>query len=94
MGDLEIENVRDDDNRDLVGLSVGDLAAERDTSKLETFLDLALLEDLQMSFRTRSPEIAKQFIAHIVETSLKDPIVMAGQSWFDATPRGPCSSDP
>lgn len=80
LGDLEIEDVRDDDNRDLIGLSVREIAEERGTTKLATFLDLAMLEDLQMSFRTRSPEIAKQFIDHIVETALKDPIVMAGSS--------------
>lgn len=80
LGDLEIEDVRDEDNRDLVGLSVGEIAEERGTSKLATFLDLALLEDLEMSFRTRMADVAREFIDHIVETSLKDPIVMAGSS--------------
>ncbi|MDG2308679.1 MAG: amidohydrolase family protein [Candidatus Binatia bacterium] len=80
LGDLEIEHVRDEANRGLVGRSVGEVAEERGTEKLATFLDLALLEDLQMSFRTRSPEIAKEFIGHIVESGLKDPIVMAGSS--------------
>lgn len=80
LADLEIEGVRDEDNRDLVGLSVGDIAEERGTSKLATFLDLALLEDLQMSFRTRTPEIGREFIHHIVKSSLENPIVMAGSS--------------
>ena len=80
LGDLEIEGVREEQHRDLVGRSVGEIAEERGATKLDTFLDLALSEDLQMSFRTRSPEIAKEFIAHIVESSLKDPIVMAGSS--------------
>lgn len=80
LGDLEVEHVRDAANKGLIGLSIGEIAQERESTKLETFLDLALLEDLEMSFRTRSPEIARQFIDNIVESSLKDPIVMAGSS--------------
>lgn len=80
LGDLEIEAVRDEAHGDLVGRSVGEVAEERGLSKLDAFLDLALSEDLHMSFRTRSPEIAREFIAHIVESSLSDPIVMAGSS--------------
>lgn len=80
MGDLEIENVRDDANRALVGRTVGEIAEERGAEKLDTFLDLALLEDLEMSFRTRSPQIARDFIAHLVEASLRDPNAMAGSS--------------
>ncbi|MBW2425222.1 MAG: amidohydrolase family protein [Deltaproteobacteria bacterium] len=33
-----------------------------------------------MSFQTGSSEVAKQFIHHVVETGVKDPIVMAGSS--------------
>ncbi len=80
LGDLEIEHVRDDANSGLIGRSVGEIAEEEGQTKLDAFLDLALREDLQTSFCTRSPEIAREFIANIVESSLKDPIVMAGSS--------------
>jgi len=80
LGDLEIEAVRDAAHRGWVGRSVADFAAEHGKSKLAVFLDLSLSEDLQTSFRTRMSDVAKQFIRHIVETGVKDPIVMAGSS--------------
>jgi N-acyl-D-aspartate/D-glutamate deacylase len=80
LADLEVEAVRDPAHAGWVGRTVAELCQERGTSKLDTFLDLALAEDLQTSFRTRMSDIAKQFIRHIVETGLKDPIVMAGSS--------------
>jgi len=79
-GDLEVESVNLDANAALVGQSIGEIAAERGSDALDTFFDLALSENLEMNFRTRSPEIARQFISHIVETGLKDPIVMSGSS--------------
>jgi N-acyl-D-aspartate/D-glutamate deacylase len=80
VGDLEVEDVTDHANRALIGRSVGEIAAERAADPLDTFLDLALSESLHMSFRTRTPEIGRQFIAHIVKTGVGDPIVMAGSS--------------
>jgi N-acyl-D-aspartate/D-glutamate deacylase len=80
LGDLEIEAVRDAANGGWVGRSVAELSAERGTEKLDTFLDLALAEDLQTSFRTRMSDVAKRFIRHIVEAGVADPIVMAGSS--------------
>jgi N-acyl-D-aspartate/D-glutamate deacylase len=80
VGDLEVEAVRDRNNAGLVGRSVAELAAERGTAPLETFLDVALAEDLQTSFRTRTTEIAREFIAHVVRAGVSDPIVMAGSS--------------
>jgi N-acyl-D-aspartate/D-glutamate deacylase len=80
LADLEVEAVRDTRHAAWVGRTIGELGAERATSKLDTFLDLALAEDLHTSFRTRMSDVAKQFIRHIVETGLKDPIVMAGSS--------------
>ena len=80
VGELEVEAVRDAANAGWVGRTVAELAEERGRSTLDTFLDLSLAEDLQTSFRSRMSEIAKQFIRHIVEAGLKDPIVMAGSS--------------
>jgi N-acyl-D-aspartate/D-glutamate deacylase len=80
LGDLEIESVRDAAHAGWVGRSIAELGPERGTGKLDTFLDLALAEDLQTSFRTRMSDVAKQFIRHVVETGVKDPIVMAGSS--------------
>jgi N-acyl-D-aspartate/D-glutamate deacylase len=80
VGELEIEDVRDEENRGWIGRSVGEIAAERGTKPLDTFLDLALAEDLDTSFRTRMSDVARQFIRHIVESGLAEPIVMAGSS--------------
>ncbi len=84
IGDLEIEAVVDPAHRDLVGRSVGEIAGERGVGDgdgaLELFFDLALSENLEMSFRTRTSDIAREFIHHVVESGIKDPIVMAGSS--------------
>jgi N-acyl-D-aspartate/D-glutamate deacylase len=80
LADLEVEAVRDKAHAAWVGRTIAEFSAERGTHKLDTFLDLALAEDLQTSFRTRMSEVAKKFIRHIVEAGLKDPIVMAGSS--------------
>ncbi len=80
LGDLEVEAVRDEAHRGYVGRSVTEVAAEAGASKLDAFLDLSLREGLEMQFRTRSPEIAREFIGHIVRASLQNPIVMAGSS--------------
>jgi N-acyl-D-aspartate/D-glutamate deacylase len=80
LGDLEVEAVRNEANAALVGRTIEELCAERGTGKLDTFLDLALSEDLEMNFRTRMGDVAKQFIRHIVEAGVADPIVMAGSS--------------
>lgn len=80
LGDLEVEAVHDPARRGLVGRSVGEIAAERGADVLDTFLDLCLSEALETSFRTRTPEIGRQFISHVVRTGVEDPIVMAGSS--------------
>jgi N-acyl-D-aspartate/D-glutamate deacylase len=80
LAELEVEAVRDAANAGWIGRSVGELGAERGTGKLDTFLDLALAEDLQTSFRTRTSDVAKRFIHHVVSTGVVDPIVMAGSS--------------
>jgi N-acyl-D-aspartate/D-glutamate deacylase len=80
LGDLEVEGGRDAANQGWVGRSVGEIAEERGTGKLETFLDLALAEGLATNFRTRNNDVARQFIHHVVESGVTDPIVMSGSS--------------
>ena len=80
LADLEVESVRDAAHADWVGRSVGEIAAERGDSTLDVFLDLSLAEGLETKFRTRMPEIARQFIAHVVRSGVSDPIVMSGSS--------------
>lgn len=80
LADLEVEAVRDSAHGAWVGRTIAELAEERGTGKLDTFLDLALAEGLQTSFRTRLNEIAKQFIQHVVTSGVSEPIVMAGSS--------------
>jgi N-acyl-D-aspartate/D-glutamate deacylase len=80
LGDLEIEAVRDPSHAGWVGRSIAELGAERGTGKLDTFLDLALAEDLHTSFRTRTSEVARQFIHHVAQAGIQEPIVMAGSS--------------
>jgi len=78
--DLEIEAVRDAANAGRVGRTVTDLAAARGVAPLDAFLDVSLEEDLETSWQTRLSDVARQFIAHVVRTSIADPIVMPGSS--------------
>ena len=39
-----------------------------------------VVEDLETRFQTRLDEVAREFIAHVVRTSVADPIVMPGSS--------------
>ncbi|MGE4609569.1 MAG: amidohydrolase family protein [Myxococcota bacterium] len=80
VADLCIEAVRDEINQVLVGQSVGEIAEQRGQEPLDTFFDLSLSEDLEMSFQTRMPEVAKQFIKHVVSAGVSDSIVMSGSS--------------
>ena len=80
VGDLEVEAVTNPAHESLLGRSLGEIAEERGVDPLELFLDLSLAEALQMCFRTRTAEIGRQFIAHVVKAGIGDPIVMAGSS--------------
>jgi len=80
LGELEVEGVRDPAHADWVGRGVAELAAERGASTLDVLLDLSLAEGLETSFRTRMPEIAQKFVAHVVRSGVADPIVMSGSS--------------
>ncbi len=78
--DLYVEHVRDAAHADRVGRSVADLAKQRGLDPVDCFLDLALDEDLETRFATRLSDVAKAFIRHVVETAVRDPIVMPGSS--------------
>jgi len=80
LADLEVESVRDPAQVGTIGRSCGELAAERGTTPLDAFLDLALADGLETNFRSRMPEVARQFIAHVVRAGVTDPIVMSGSS--------------
>jgi N-acyl-D-aspartate/D-glutamate deacylase len=80
IADLEVESVRDPAHAGTIGRSMGELAAERGTSPLDVFLDLALADGLETNFRTRMTDVARQFIAHVVRAGVTDPIVMSGSS--------------
>jgi N-acyl-D-aspartate/D-glutamate deacylase len=80
LTDLEVESVREAAHESLVGRSIGEICQETGGDPLETFLDLSLSESLEMSFRTRMTDVARQFIQHVVKTGLDTSIVMAGSS--------------
>jgi len=80
LADLEVETVSEPGHASLVGRSIGEICEEQGGDCLDTFLDLSLSESLQMSFRTRMSDVARQFIQHVVKTGLDSPIVMAGSS--------------
>jgi N-acyl-D-aspartate/D-glutamate deacylase len=80
LGDLEVEAVRDAAHAAWVGKSVHELAAGSGRDAFDTFLELALAEELETSFRTRTPEIGRKFMHHVVSSGVKDPLVMAGSS--------------
>jgi N-acyl-D-aspartate/D-glutamate deacylase len=80
LGDLEVESVRDAAHAGWVGRGVRELAQESGRDSFDTFFELALAEGLETGFRTRTPEIGKKFMRHVVETGVRDPLVMAGSS--------------
>ena len=78
---LEVEYVKVDANRALVGKSVEELMAEGHTgSALDVFLDISLSENLNVGWTTRMNEVSAQFIDHVVTNSIKEPLVMSGSS--------------
>ena len=77
---LEVEAVANPEHEKWLGRSIEELAAERGADPLDTFLDLALEEELETQFQTRMNDVARQFIEHVVRTALCDPIVMPGSS--------------
>ena len=78
---LEVEAVRDEANAAWVGRSVTELAEERGgADPLDTFLDCCLEEGLETQWRTRSNEVAQEFIKHVVRSGIENPMVMPGSS--------------
>lgn len=78
---LEVESVVNAEHSAWVGQSVTELASQRsDTDPLNTFLDICLEEDLETNWRTRTNEVAEQFIHHVVEAGIRNPLVMPGSS--------------
>ena len=77
---LEVEAVVDPANQGWVGRSPAELAAERGVRPIDAFLDCSLQEGLETWWEARTDEVGQQFIRHVVETSVLDPIVMSGSS--------------
>ncbi len=77
---LEVEAVADPSHESWVGRSVTQLAEARGVDPLDAFLDISLEENLETRWQTRLDEVARQFIRHVVATSVVDPIVMPGSS--------------
>jgi N-acyl-D-aspartate/D-glutamate deacylase len=77
---LEVEHVRDPENRALVGRTASEIAAERGGDALDAFLDVSIAEGLATAWKIRSIPAAQQFIANVVRASVSDPLVMAGSS--------------
>ena len=71
-----VEAVRDAEHAGWVGRSVSDLAEERGADPLDTFLDLALSEDLRDAVRGR--DAARADVRRHDHALVRDPIVMAG----------------
>jgi N-acyl-D-aspartate/D-glutamate deacylase len=81
LGDLVVEAVTTPAHAPLVGREIRSIAEEQGKDAFDAFLDLSLSESLQVSFQTGTQnEVANQFIRMVVETGIKDPIVMAGSS--------------
>ncbi len=78
---LEVEHVKDPANEPLVGKTVEELMAEgHEGDALDVFLDVSLRENLNVGWTARTPEVAAQFIHHVVTNSIKEPLVMSGSS--------------
>ena len=78
---LEVEYVRDEANRSLVGKTVEELMAEgHEGDAIDVFLDVSLREDLNVGWTARMTDVSRQFIDHVVTNSIKEPLVMSGSS--------------
>ena len=82
LADLEVEWVRDSEHADWLGRTLAELVAAGTGSgdELDTFLDLSLSEDLETVWRIRTSDVAREFMDHVVRTTVQDPLVMAGSS--------------
>ena len=78
---LEVEYVKDEANRPLVGKTVAELMAEGlGEDPVDVFLDVSLREDLNVGWTARMQPEAEAFIDHVVTHSIQEPLVMSGSS--------------
>ncbi|MEE3330491.1 MAG: amidohydrolase family protein [Myxococcota bacterium] len=80
LGELEVEATHSPEFESRVGRSLQSLADERGASVLDTFLDISLEEELQTSFQIATSDAGREFMAHVVSSTIADPLVMAGSS--------------
>jgi N-acyl-D-aspartate/D-glutamate deacylase len=88
---LLVASVRDADNAAWVHRSVADIAAERRGDPLDTFLDLALAEDLETVFVIDRP--VSQEDRDVIAFLLKHPLTMPGSSDGGAHVNTFCGAD-
>jgi N-acyl-D-aspartate/D-glutamate deacylase len=88
---LLVASVRDDANEAWVGRSVADLARERGADALDTFLDLALAEDLETVFVIDRP--VSQEDRDVIKFLLRHPLTMPGSSDGGAHVNTFCGAD-
>jgi N-acyl-D-aspartate/D-glutamate deacylase len=89
--DLLVASVRDATNAAWVGRTVASIAAERGTEGLDTFLDLALAEDLETVFVIDRP--VTQEDRDVIKFLLQHPLTMAGSSDGGAHVNTFCGAD-
>jgi len=77
---LAVEATRDPARGALVGRTVAEIAGERGTDPLDTFLDISLEDGLETQWESRLDALGKEFIGHVVKAAITAPIVMAGSS--------------
>lgn len=78
---LEVEYVKDEANKPLIGKTVEELMAEgHKGDAVDVFLDVSLSENLNVGWTARMPPEAKTFIDHVVKASIEEPLVMSGSS--------------
>jgi len=90
-GELRVASVRDDANAKVVGRTVGDLAGETSADALDTFLELALSEDLETVFVIDRP--VSQEDRDVIRFLLRHPLTMPGSSDGGAHVNTFCGAD-
>jgi N-acyl-D-aspartate/D-glutamate deacylase len=88
---LLVASVRDEANAGWVGRTVAEIAAERGAEGLDTFLDLALAEDLETVFVIDRP--VSQEDRDVIRFLLQHPLTMAGSSDGGAHVNTFCGAD-
>ena len=78
--DLEVQAVVDPAHSDRVGRSVAELAEERGTDPLDTFLDVSLDDALETWWTHRTDPRSAKFMNHVTREAIRNPLVMSGSS--------------